>query len=330
MTRAPRHPPPAGIEPSTPPSPGGSSILVVARETGLSMDLLRVWERRYGFPRPERRPGSNRRLYSSADVERLLAIRQVMELGYRVGDVIDKTLPELAALAGRGATPAPEVSPVGVVRARATHPRELVERLAKDEIALLEDDLRHAGATLGPRRFVTDVAHPLAVAVGDAWAAGELSIRHEKVATECLATRMHAMLAGYQDVAGSPLVLLATPPGEPHALGLQMVALYLVAAGAKPRLLGASTPTEEILDAARAFRAGVVGLTVTPAAEPVATKAELKRLRRRLDPSVHLWVGGSGAAALGALGPGVRLTTSWEAVDGALEAWRRGDRGPSS
>src|SRR5947209_13504875 len=48
------------------------------RETGLSKDVLRVWERRYAFPRPKR-DAHGERQYSSADVAKLRAIKRLME-----------------------------------------------------------------------------------------------------------------------------------------------------------------------------------------------------------------------------------------------------------
>jgi methylmalonyl-CoA mutase cobalamin-binding subunit len=309
--------------PTLPSEATGNTIRVVAKRTGLSMDLLRAWERRHGFPRPERRPGSNRRLYAEADIVRLLSIRGAIERGYRVGDVIGKTVPQLLALIEAG-------QDEGRASAGTVAAGDFLALLADDDVGALEAALRRAAGLLGPKRFVCEVAHPLAVAVGEAWASGSLSIRHEKIATECLATRMHAMLAGYQDVSGHPVVLLATPPGEPHALGLQMVALYLVAAGAKPRLLGAPTPTRDVLDAAKALGAQVVGLSVSEAADRRSVALEIRRLRRALTADVHLWVGGSGATALGPLGAGVRLVASWSALDDALDDRRQRPGPPRS
>ena len=47
------------------------SIAAVERDTGLSKDTLRVWERRYGFPSPERDAAGDR-LYPPAQVARLI------------------------------------------------------------------------------------------------------------------------------------------------------------------------------------------------------------------------------------------------------------------
>jgi MerR family transcriptional regulator, light-induced transcriptional regulator len=272
----------------------GHTIKVVAERTGLEMGTLRAWERRYGFPRPGRRKGSNRRLYSNADLARLLAMKRLLDRGYRVGDVVQKALPELEELAGAGPDPVnkPTLDP------EASAVADLMALVAADRVNEIELRLRQSAAALGPRRFVTDLVHPFAVSVGRAWAAGLLSIRQEHLATECLITQLRQMLAGYQDIQATPLVLLATLPGEVHTLPLQMVALYLVLAGAKPRLLGGPTPPEQIADSARILRADAVGIGVTVTRHNAHVRKDLVSLRSALDPKIQLWVGGSGAAGL--------------------------------
>jgi DNA-binding transcriptional MerR regulator/methylmalonyl-CoA mutase cobalamin-binding subunit len=308
-----------GGPPRPPAGATDSTIRVVAARTGLAMETLRSWERRYGFPTPGRRPGSNRRLYSAADVERLLSIRRALDRGYRVGDVIDKTMPELEALAAGPPTvePAPEAPSVPGGAAAA-----LVALLARDRVVELEGELRRAALALGPRRFVTELAHPFAAEVGAAWAEGRLFVRHEHLATECLVTQMRQMLAGYQDVEARPLVLLATLPGEPHTLPLQMVALYLVTLGAKPRLLGGPTPPDEIAGGAKVLGADVVGLSVTLGSDREGAREGVKALRRGLPAGVPVWLGGAGAAALGVDCESTRVVGSWASIDEALALWR--------
>lgn len=292
----------------------GHTIKVVAERTGLEMGTLRAWERRYGFPRPGRREGSNRRLYSNADVTRLVAIKRLLDRGYRVGDVVGKQLHELELLAG-----APANRPHG--SALETLPSalpELLELVAGDRISELEAQIRHAAAALGPRRFVTDLVQPLAVNVGRAWADGRISIRQEHLATECLITQLRQMLASYQDIHAAPVVLLATLPGEFHTLALDMVALYLVVAGAKPRLLGGPTPPEQVADSARALRADVVGIGVTASGPSEQVKKDLGALRSALDENIRLWVGGAGASTLDGELQGATLVDSWDAIDRAV------------
>ncbi len=308
-----------GTPPRTHQGGTDSTIRVVAARTGLTMETLRSWERRYGFPAPVRRPGSNRRLYSAAEVERLIAVRRALDRGYRVGDVIDKTMPELEALAGEAPTvdPRPEApaTPRGAVEA-------LVELVARDRVDELESELRRAALALGPRRFVTDLAQPFATEIGAAWAAGRLLVRHEHLATECLITQVRQMLAGYQDVDARPRVLLATLTGEPHTLPLQLIALYLVSRAAKPRLLGGPTPPDEIVGSANVLGADIVGLSVTMASNIEGARGGARAVRRGLPADRPVWLGGAGAAALGLEGENMHVVASWAAIDEALACWR--------
>ena len=78
------------------------SISAVERDTGLSKDTLRVWERRYGFPLPLR-DALGERAYSRADVERLRIIRRLMDAGHRPGKIIGLSDEQLQALAVQSA-----------------------------------------------------------------------------------------------------------------------------------------------------------------------------------------------------------------------------------
>jgi DNA-binding transcriptional MerR regulator/methylmalonyl-CoA mutase cobalamin-binding subunit len=285
------------------------------------MGTLRAWERRYGFPKPSRREGSNRRVYSNEQIDRLRVVSQALERGYRPGDVIPLTPAELHELLSNdtGARGAPGGRAIADVPA-------LIGLLLRDEVRRIEDELRLAATALGPKRFVTELAQPLAQAVGQAWAAGTLAIRQEHVMTECLTTQLRWLLAAQQDAEGSPTVVLSTLPGESHTLGLQMVAVYLALSAAKPRLLGANTPPEQVIAAAEAFGARVVGIGLTAAADPVVARLELERLASGLPTPLALWVGGGGARALGKVSARIQPIDSWLALDAALARARQRTR----
>ena len=282
------------------------------------MGTLRAWERRYGFPKPARREGSNRRSYPIEQVERLREVARALTQGYRPGDVIHLQLEQLRALLEGKPEPrsAPNGHAIGDVQA-------LMGRLVRDDAQGVEEELRLAAAALGARRFVIEVAQPLAHAVGQAWAAGKLAVRHEHLMTECLSTQLRALLATHQVAGGEPTIVLATLPDEPHTLGLQMIALYLALGSARPRLLGANTPPDQILAAAHAFRADVVGVAVTPGGDLAAKRRHLQRLARTLPSSVTLWVGGSDAATLGKLTERVVPLLTWAEIDSALAQAQR-------
>ncbi|MEJ7810707.1 MAG: MerR family transcriptional regulator, partial [Gemmatimonadaceae bacterium] len=72
-------------------------IGVVAERTGLSPDVLRVWERRYGVVRPVRASGGQR-LYSTADVERLRLLHRATEAGRNISQLARLSIGELGQL----------------------------------------------------------------------------------------------------------------------------------------------------------------------------------------------------------------------------------------
>jgi MerR family transcriptional regulator, light-induced transcriptional regulator len=312
-------PRPATLTSPQPTLESASSIKVVSTITGIPMGTLRIWERRYGFPKPERRPGSNRRVYASEQIRQLQAIAVALSQGYRPSDVVHKPLGELEALLGEVPQLKAHVSDApGTVVDVST----LLALLAAEDVKGIEDALRFAAAALGAKRFVTDLAQPLASAVGDAWAAGKLAIRHEHVMTECLTTQLRSLLATHQIADGAPTVVLTTLPGETHTLGLQMVALYLALSAAKPRLLGANTPPDQVLAAANSFGAAVIGIAVTPAADLRVTRQGISRLAREMPASVALWVGGGAGPLLGKLPARAEALVSWPAIDAALQRVR--------
>ncbi len=298
----------------------GHTIKVVAEQTGLEMGTLRAWERRYGFPSPSRREGSNRRLYSSGDLTRLLAIKRLLDRGYRVGDVVQKPLRELEELAQSARNRSAAVS----IGSPPTAADDLVALVVADRVNELEAELRLSATALGPRRFVTELVHPFVVSVGRAWAEGRISVRQEHLASECLVTQLRQMLAAYQDIQASPLVLLATLPGEQHTLPLQMVALYLVVTGAKPRLLGGPTPPQQIAESASVLRADAVGIGITLTGRGAQVRNDLVSLRAALAPDIQLWLGGSSAAGLEVGLDGTTRVDSWPAIDRAVAECRTG------
>lgn len=300
------------------------SIRIASQRSGIPIETLRVWERRYGGPTPQRQDGGNRRLYSDAEIERLRWVARGLAGGFRAGDVAAKSQAELEELIG----PEPPRPPAEALPPWASV-AHLVELAGRDDLRAIEDALRLGAVALGARRFVVEVVQPLATAVGEAWRADRIEVRQEHAVSEIIATQLRHMLATYQDVAGHPTVLLTTLPGEPHALGLAMVALYLTLSGAKPRLLGPSTPPDQIVRAARALHARVVGLTVTPASDPDATRGAVTQLARALPAGVSLWLGGSAAIDVAPSGDDsrdgrIRVVGSWEEIDAALAAVREG------
>ena len=292
------------------------SIRVASRLTGLSPETLRMWERRYGFPSPAR-SASGQRAYSDADVERLRLVVKALAAGYRPREVVAAAPAQLRAFAQATAEVSPRETAAPLAADGGTVPDALAALRAHD-VTGMEAMLHARSAALSPQRFVVEVAAPLVEAVGALWERGQIEVRHEHLFSEILVRHLHALRARCAVVAGAPRVLLATLPGELHALGMEMAALYLAALGAEARVLGTSTPPLEIARAVPALHADAVGLSVSSSADGAAVRAALDVLVPELPRRVPVWLGGHGAEALGVDLPGVRVLVTWADLEAAL------------
>jgi MerR family transcriptional regulator, light-induced transcriptional regulator len=289
-------------------------ISSVEREIGLSKDVLRMWERRYGFPKPTRDDNGERQ-YAVAQVAKLRAIKKLMDVGMRPGKIVGCTIDELQTLADRRVEPP---------AAGATPPfgHELIALLRSHDAAQLQNALAKELMRQGLQRFVLESLPPLNYAVGDAWVRGELQIFEEHLYTEQLHAALRTAINAFPRQAGAPRILLTTYPGEQHGLGLLMVEALLVPEGAQCISLGVQTPLEDIRRAAVAHGADIVALSFS-AVFPVRQGSEgLEALRRQLSPTVALWAGGEMTRRVRRTISGVVLIPDLAGVLTALRGWR--------
>lgn len=296
------------------------SISAVERETGISKDVLRKWESRYGFPAPLR-DGHGERLYPTDQVTRLRLIKRLMDAGMRPSRLVGRSDEELQAL-GTRPPPAADAGPA------AGGIDEALNLLRSHDLDALRRLLSRQLQQRGLRGFVQDSIAPLSEAVGEAWARGDLQIHEEHLYTEVVQGLLRAALDPLNDPGGRPRLLLTTLPDEAHGLGLLMVASVLVLAGAHCISLGAQTPLDDIRDAARAHGVDAVVLSFSAAYPRRRIPAVLAELRQRLDMGVEIWAGGTGIRRIPPLGPGIRLLPTLELAEEALGLWRGGRAGP--
>jgi DNA-binding transcriptional MerR regulator/methylmalonyl-CoA mutase cobalamin-binding subunit len=297
-------------------APQGYSIRVASRLTGVSSDTLRMWERRYGFPKPVRNE-SQVRVYTDADIERLVLVSRALKAGFRSGEVIHRGSEELRALLASSTPAEPESDP------HTPTIDSLLARLIADDPQGLREELRQSVALLGPKQFLTDVAAPLVEQVGIAWASGRISVRHEHLVSEVLSSKLRLLLSAYDDRPGK-VVLLATLSDEQHGLGLDMVALYLALEGATPRLLGVNTPPDQIAEAAVALNANVVGISISEASDLKSTEAHLRRVLGSLPLEMEVWLGGRNARKVALRDSRLRQVVTWQDLDAAVQRLRGG------
>jgi DNA-binding transcriptional MerR regulator/methylmalonyl-CoA mutase cobalamin-binding subunit len=271
-------------------------ISVVAQRTGLSPDILRVWERRYGVVAPGR-GGGGQRIYSDADIARLRLLRDATRAGRSIGQIAAFTTPELAQLVaedqasdGEGRRGEERREARGLVEATVGLAGEL-------DGARLDTTLRRAAARLGLDQFVTDVAAPALRRIGEEWHAGRLSPAHEHLASSIF----HDIIADQLRVArpdpAGPVIVVATPQGERHVNGALAVAAIAAVSGWKVVYLGADLPAADIATAARSSGAVIVALSLTHLTDRRRMADQVRALRDALPVAVTLLAGGSGAVA---------------------------------
>jgi len=259
-------------------------LRAASRLTGLSPELLRAWERRYGAVEPQRSPGGTRR-YRASDVERLRRLKAAVDAGHRISEVADL---DDAALAELGAEARPSAS--SAIEALL----EAVEKLDAQEVRRL---LALQLVALGPVRFAQDLAMPLARQVGERWVEGRIGIAAEHLASSALRAMLGSSLAPGDAASRGPKLVFATLSGERHELGLLGAALTAMGAGANPIYLGPDLPIEDMLSAVEEVGAQVLVLgLVTPPGD--SARATLAALRGGLPGRVRLWVGGAGSEGL--------------------------------
>jgi methylmalonyl-CoA mutase cobalamin-binding subunit len=288
-------------------------VKMAARLTGLSPDVIRVWERRYGAVQPVRHRRGGARLYSRADVTRLKQLKHLVDQGRRIGDIAALDDRGLAALVGS----ADVAAPLGSPPSRAA--TGLIEAVARFDAPSLVAQLGEALAGLGAARFVRQVAAPLLVEVGERWADGRGSIADEHLVSGALRSLLGSLVFA-RGGRHARRVVLATPQGERHDIGLVMVAILALDAGLSVYLLGADLPADEIAAATRRAGAVVLGLATIYRGNRPRAVAEIRSIQRTLPPDTELWIGGSDAPhvvkALRTKGP--LAITDLEAIDGEL------------
>ena len=284
-------------------------IAAVERETGLSKDTLRVWERRYGFPKPAR-DAHGERAYPLEQVQQLRRIRRLIDQGARPGRIFALGVDALE-LQARGMT-----EPATGERAAE------LDLLRANRIAELRTSLEQAALRGGLYEFVTGTAAPLTTQVGEAWARGELQVFEEHLFSEQLQAVLRGAIARLAGAGSVPKVLLSTLPGEQHGLGLLMAQAVLALEGAECVSLGTQTPVRELADAVRAERAQILALSASGSYPAGQLKEGVAQLRAALPAEVELWCGGAGAARLRRPAPGVRIIGDLAGIRESLAAWR--------
>ena len=287
-------------------------IAGVERETGIGKDALRVWEKRYGFPVPER-DEREERLYPQDQVERLRLIKRLLDSGMRPVKVVGLEVPELNALLNQ----LPDDT--------AQHSADLpgfVELIKGHQASALRVALSRALLQQGMDEFLSKTITPLNRLVGEAWMRGEMRVFEEHLYSEQITHVLRDAIATLRHPGDTPRILMTTLPGEEHTLGLLMAEATLSLCGAHCVMLGVQTPIQEIVLAAKAHQVDIVVLSFSAAIPVAQVKSGLQLAREALPKKVYLWAGGAGVAKLRGPIEGVELMGPLSDLTQAVISWR--------
>lgn len=272
-------------------------IGVVARRTGIPVETLRTWERRYGVPSPER-DASGRRAYSAETIEHVQLVARAIQSGERASRALRLPSQALRALLTQESEDARQQTLQKMAQTDANsavaHWVHLAHELNGDQ---LEASFRSAWAELGGVRFVVERAGPFVEALGDAWASGAVGVHHEHFASERLRDFLVSTWRPMANSASGPMVVCTTLPGEHHGLGLHMAAAVAVIAGLRLTFLGSDSPLPSIARTVEQTSARAVLLSISGYSRDTDARDALHTLRQLIPDRVDIVVGGAGAPA---------------------------------
>lgn len=272
------------------------AIKVVARRTGLSAHVIRIWEKRYGAVKPHRTE-TNRRLYSEDQIERLNLLRDITQAGHSIGHVAKLTTDKLRKLASEASVPNRQRARAASGGAPPSYLDESVAAVKALDAPSLEGVLNRAATALGSQGLLQRVVAPLAQIIGDLWRDGSITAAHEHFASVVIRIFLGHAAKPFAGSEGAPVVVVATPAGQLHELGALLVGAAAANLGWHVIYLGASLPAAEIAGAAKQNRARAVALSLVYPEDDARLEGELTRLRELLPPETALLTGGRATPA---------------------------------
>lgn len=262
-------------------------IRAAARLTGMTVDAIRAWERRYSAVEPQR--GRGGRLYTEEDIRRLQLLKRAVDHGHSIGQIATLKTDDLESLPIVG-----RPKPARGVDNRQGDIDQVIEHILAYDMAALEARLGKSATLLPPRRFVYDIALPLLKRVGECWQKGTFTVAQEHMTSAALRGVISAMMRLYQREKAKGHLIFCTPPSQQHEFGIMMAAMLALAGGLSLTYLGTNLPLDDmvILDQKLNPSGLVLGVSQHEGSDPTLAPSLLD-LRTKLSSSTDLIIGGS-------------------------------------
>jgi MerR family transcriptional regulator, light-induced transcriptional regulator len=270
-------------------------IKVVSQMTGLSVHVIRAWEKRYNVVVPDR-SDTNRRLYSEEDIDKLRLLNDASNLGHNIGSIAHLSQSELKELLFKERDKTSELKSGSagdeVVTLVEEQFSDCIESIKNYDAKKLESILLNASARLTQPILIEELIIPLVYKIGDMWHDGEIRVANEHLSSSVIRGFLFNLLESYSVGESAPVLISATPRGQEHELGALIAGVVAASSGWRVIYLGTNLPAEEVGAVVSHLKAKVVALSfVYPIDDPLLKK-ELKKLKQILPIGVSIIAGG--------------------------------------
>ena len=273
-------------------------IKVVSNRTGLSLYVIRAWEKRYSAVKPFRTE-TNRRLYSTEDIQKLQLLSKAIRLDHKIGTIANLSTDELENLINEDDRENLKADPINTDLQQKKSPDIFIETFMNNvsslDSASLNSILKEASIVLSNQELLGKVIAPIIYQIGDKWRVGEIRVSHEHIASLVIRDFLTNLRNTNQVNVNTPGILIGTPRSNVHELGALLIAAMAAIEGWKVTYLGPDLPAEEIVSVANNKNIKVVCISlVFPYSDPIIV-SELKTLGSYLSQDTKLIVGGRAA-----------------------------------
>jgi methanogenic corrinoid protein MtbC1 len=246
----------------------------------------------------------------------------LLDAGHRPGQIVALPVEELQRIT-LSLVAGPQALPQGVEGVDHVLQASMA-MLRRHDIDGLRSSLHQAVASMGVKRFVTELLAPLNAMVGDAWMRSEIEVYEEHIYTECVTGVLRQAIHQLSNHTPNrhPRVLLTTFPQEEHAVGLLMAESMLMIQGCYCLPMGVKTPLGDIPKAVTAQQADVVALSFSVSLNPNHVLDGLAELRQLLPPQVEIWAGGRAPVLQRRPPAGVMVISDLGHIETQVQRWR--------
>jgi DNA-binding transcriptional MerR regulator len=276
------------------------NIQVASQLSGVASATIRAWEKRYNAVVPERAENKHR-LYSETDIEKLAVLYQLTEIGQSIGKIAHLELTDLKIVYTRLMHRPYEERHVVTPH----HDKiDLEKMLGNLQLALsaykldiISHELEKAKTLLSPRDLCLNILVPLFQEIGNKVSRNELSIAQEHILSAIVSFHLGQMIGQHyqKTLLREELILITTPEGEFHEIGILGSSLLCVHYGIKIIYLGANLPAESLAEAANALnpKAILLGVSRFELNSQLTLEDYLRNLKLHLTSAPILWIGGN-------------------------------------